>query len=280
MPIVNTREFRHVGKAGDSFAFKAPISVDKQGEFSINLPEELLTAALALVRKPLWAGQVVVEKARVNWRAQGRVLTTLERFVEEVLKEHLAVDVTTELVIRYRYENNTAGARGPDGNLHPNGHWADQNVPNPREQPVNWVGNRDIHATNRPNLFGVGVVAQVVRKITYSRPSGTKVDYDLALPGSHFDYNPMRRLNAFIVDAPESRSRSGVLSSGRMGSSCIHEIPYSDAAALFFCDLMLAMLRLGEQLETFVGDREKLQLAIESGQPLLLAAPKTDASLS
>jgi hypothetical protein len=108
-------------------------------------------------------------------------------------------------------------------------------------------------------------VARVYLKRTFTRPSGSKVTYSKDLPGSHWDKNPMRRLNDFIVNAPSTRGDSGILTSG----DWLHEMPYTDAGAMFFCDLMLAMLRLGEQLDAFVGDKDSLLLAIERGANLL-----------
>lgn len=273
MPTVKTREFKHTGKSGETFAFKEAITVDSKGEFSVNIPEELAGTATALREQPVWKGHVQVGQPRVHWRVQGLVLEQVERFIEEVLKDHLAVDVTEELVIRYRYENNAAGAQAADGTLHPNGHWAQQPGERDSERSWTWAGNSNVHATNRPSLFGVGVVARVYKKITYSRPSGSKIVYSNDLPGSHWDKNPMNRLNDFIVQAPDARNRSsnsaGLMTSGKAPSDGLHEMPYSDAAAIFFADLMIAMLRLGAQLDAFVGDREQLQLAIERGATLL-----------
>lgn len=274
MPTVKTREFSHTAKSGEKFQFKAPIAVDARGEFSVNLPEELVVSAQAFLKNPAWKGHITLDKARVNWRVQGRVLDEVERFIEDVLAEHLAVEVKKELVIRYRYENNTAGARAADDSLHPDGHWAGKEGERTEDRSWVWVGNQNIHATNRPSLFGVGVVAFVYLKVTYMRPSGSKVEYTNDLPGSHFDRNPMRRLNSFIVDRPDShRSHRGFMTNGKSPSDGIHEMPYSDAAATFFADLMLAMLRLGEQMDAFVGDSESLQIAIERGMNLLPAPP-------
>lgn len=278
MPTIKTREFKHTAKSGESFQFKAPITVDARGEFTVNIPGELVATAQAYLKQPTWKGHVALDQARVNWRVQGRVLDEVERFIEDVLAEHLAIEVKKELVIRYRYENNTAGARASDGSLHPNGHWAGKAGERTEDKSWDWAGNRNIHATNRPSLFGVGVVAFVYLKVTYTRPSGSKVEYTTDLPGSHWDRNPMRRLNDFIVDRPDCRSsHRGIMTNGKSPSDGIYEMPYSDAAANFFADLMLAMLRLGEQMDAFIGDRENLQIAIERGLSLL-SAPSASAT--
>ena len=278
MPTIKTREFKHTAKSGESFQFKAPISVDTHGEFTVNIPDELVSSAQAFMKQPTWKSHVTLDQARVNWRVRGRVLDQVERFIEDVLAEHLAVEVKKELVICYRYENNTAGARADDGTLHPNGHWAGKPGEGADKKSWEWAGNRNIHASNRPNLFGVGVVAFVYLKVTYARPSGSKVEYTTDLPGSHWDRNPMRRLNDFIVERPDSRiSHRGIMTDSKSPSNGVYEMPYSDAAATFFADLMLAMLRLGERMDAFIGDRQNLEIAIERGLGLL---PTPSASAS
>lgn len=272
MPTIKTRAFVRTSKSGETYQFKAPLTVDAHGVFSVNLPEDLAESAQSVLKRPIWMGRVAVECPRVNWRVQGSVMQEVERFIEDVLEEHLTVEVKEELVIRYRYDNNTAGARAADGTLHPNGHWAAPESEPTEERSWAWAGNQNIHANNRPPMFGVGVVAAVYLKTTYSRPGGSKEVYSDDLPGSHWDRNPMRRLNAFIVHRPhDGRRGNGLLSNGKSPSDGIHEIPYSDAAASFFADMMVAMMRLGEQMDSFVGDPENLMVAIERGMPLLTA---------
>lgn len=273
MPTVKTREFKQTSLSGETMQFKAPITVDTCGEFTVNIPEELAESAQAFQKQPGWKGHITVDHARVNWRVQGRVLGEVERFVEEAMKEHLAVEISEELVIRYRHENNTVCARASDGGLHPNGHWAKQNGESDAERSWGWAGNQNILGNNKPRLFGVGVVACVYLKVTYTRPSGSKVKYTHDLPGSHWDQNPMRRLNSFIVQSPGQRGvlNGEILSNGKSPSDGVNEMPYSDAAATFFADLMIAMCRLGEQLDGFVGNQESLLIAIERGTNLLPA---------
>lgn len=272
MPTVKTREFKHTAKSGETMQFKAAITVDSHGEFAVNISEELAQSARALLKQPAWAGHVIVDKARVHWRVQGRVLGEVERFVEESMKEHLAVEEKRELVIRYRYQNHTSFARAADGGKHPNGHWAEKDGEcDSTGRSWAWAGNPNICSNNRPTLFGVAVVARVYQKVSYLRPGSTKVIYTDELPGSHWDLNPMRRLNDFLVSEPDCRNDNGGFYGSKGSSGLLQEMPYSDAAATFFADLMIAMCNLGEQLDAFVGDREQLQLAIERGSSLLPA---------
>lgn len=282
MPTIKTREFKHVAKSGEQMQFKAPITVDASGEFTINIPEELVGSAKAVARLDEWKRHVRVDQARVNWRVQGRILGEVERFIEEAMKDHLSVTVVRELVIRYRYENNTTWARSADGSIHPNGHFAAKDGEGDEQRSWEWAGNRSIDSNNRPTLFGVGVVAHVYMKVTYSRQSGSRTEYTHELPGSHWDKNPMRRLNSFLVGLPERDGMyvGGVLRSGHHTGAGVREMPYSDAAADFFSDLMLAMCRLGEQLDAYVGTKENLALAIERGVSQLGGKQEAAVSLT
>lgn len=281
MATVKTREFKHTGKSGETIQFKSPITVDSQGEFTINIPAELAPTARALTTQPVWKGHVEVTQARVNWRIQGGVLSTIERFVEEAMKEHLAVEVKQELVILYRYENNTTFARAADGSIHPNGHFAAEKLEDDARRSWEWGGNRNIHSNNRPRFFGVGVVARAYLKLTYTRPGSSKVEYKRDLPGSHWDQNSMRRLNSYIVQDPvlHGYETDHFLTVGcdKPSSEGVQEMPYSDAAADFFSDLMLVMCRLGDQLDAFVGNKDNLLIAIKNGAHLLPGAGSDSA---
>lgn len=258
MPTIKTREFKHTSLSGEVMQFRAPITVDTHGEFTVNIPEELAESARALAARGEWKGQVRLDHARINWRVQARLLDKLESFVEAAIREHLAVEITRELVILYRHENMTAFSRAADGSMHPNGIFSGDGG--------TWAGSRAIHATTAPPMFSVGVNASVQQKITYIRPSGSRVVYENP-PGSHFERNAINRLNGFCVQSlVERRFRD---SDGERLKSGAHEMPYTEQAANFFADMMLAMCRLGEQLDAFVGNRETLLLAIERGTMLL-----------
>lgn len=280
MPAVKTEQFSLTNKAGETLAFKAAISVDAAGEFTVNLPEELAATAKALAGTDEWKTLVRVSQARVNWRAQSMQLPHLESFVRAVLKDHLTVDTTQELVILYRYTNDTIAARAADGSLHPNGYRAAAASAQalgqePSLGSYEWAGNPRLSSNTAPALFGVGVVARVYRKLTHARASCKKVEYSSAdLPGSHWDENPMQRLNGFIVRPPLRQEDGGA--DLRDSTGPVREIPYSDQAADFFSNLMLTMAQMGEQLESFVGDKSNLLSAIERTAPgnvLLPLAP-------
>lgn len=56
MPTVKTREFKHTTKSGETFQFRAPITVDARGEFPVNIPEELVVSAHAYLKQATWKG--------------------------------------------------------------------------------------------------------------------------------------------------------------------------------------------------------------------------------
>lgn len=77
--------------------------------------------------------------------------------------------------------------------------------------------------------MSVGLATAVGKKIAYTRPTGSKVEH--ARPGG--DSGPyLKKLNSFVglsID-PEKMS----------------EMPYSEEAARFFCDMMLNLCRMAD----------------------------------
>lgn len=262
MATLKTTQFKHTNEAGETMEFKAAINVDAEGQFTVNIPDELGKSANVVLRLPIWqTTSISVTRPRVHLRVQGSNLNEVERFILEVMREHTTVAVREELVIRYRYLNHTTGAVGHDGKAHPNAGWVD------KDKEWTWAGNDSIHAMNKPAMFSIGVVARVFKKVTYTRPNSERVEYTNDLPGSHFDLNPMRRLNGFVVHSPDygCMHSNPLIQSGHSQSERTFELPYSDASADFFSDLMLTMFRLGEQLDNFIGNQDNLKLAIERG---------------
>lgn len=253
MAKVKTIRFTKTGPTGERLEFSSDVAVDGDGIFSITVPDELAESGGALSRSDEYKGQVFITKARTNWRVSGRDLGKCDLFVRAAIDNHLAATVTRELVILYTYSAMVTFARASDGSIHPNGTYA-----GPGAQ---WAGNRNIHAHTAPREFSVGLAARVVEKVTHTRPTGSKVVYERATGGSsHFEDHPINRLNGWIV---------------HIDTNAAHEMPYSVPAAEFFNRMMTAMCQLGAQIEDFLSDRERLQLAIERGAGLLPAPAKS-----
>jgi hypothetical protein len=257
MAKIKTNRIKQRSLSGEVMEFSSEITVASDGVFAATIPEELEPTATALAGAPEWRPHVRVDRARVNHRITGRMLDKIEEFIRAAVIEHLSVEITRERVILYAHTNKTSFSRATDGTIHPNGYFAGEGA--------QWAGNSGISASNVPRQFSVGLTACVRDKVTYTRPSGSRVVYDKpeGEGADHWDQTPLTRLNAFILSGPTG------------GGGDTHEMPYSDKAANFFADMLLAMCRLGEQLDQFLGDKDRLSLAIDRGA-LLLANGATE----
>lgn len=248
MAKIKTQQFSAKGLSGEVLTFGSAISVDSHGLFSATIPEELAQSAKQLANTSDWKTEVRVSKAVANHRVEGSRLDRIESFIRDAMKNHLVVDEKRELVILYRHRNMTTFSRAADGGIHPNGHFAGKDA--------EWAGNPSIHATSLPDIFSIGVNACVREKITYTRPSGSKIVYERP-PGDHFARDAIQRLNGFCVASLDGHA-TGVC-----------QMTYSTKAADFFTDMMLALCRLGEQFDQFVGDKDQLAIAIERGTSMI-----------
>jgi hypothetical protein len=179
----------------------------------------------------------------------------VKSFIERAMENHLECTITTDIIIAYTHQCQVACAIGIDGSIHPNGYMACDVTKN---EKFEWRG--DLHSNNRSNTYLVGLAAKVFKKIAYTRASGSKVEYQRPdYPNLQFE-SPGERLNGFV----------GI----NFDPALCEHIPYSDAAASFFYDAMIAMCKLADRVESFIGDKAALQIAIEN-RAGLLPAPQT-----
>lgn len=255
MAKVKTQHFRHTGKTGEKIEFKSDITVDSDGDFHATIPAELYESAERMLgtdtwdsakrNSGLWPG-IVPSKAKVNHRIGGKVLENIERFISAAMIEHLACEVTEDLVIIYTHECKTKYVYNDDGEFGRNGYAFDG-------RPYYFGGNDSVAAHQAVSKYSIAVGAKCVKRITYTRPSGVKVVFDRPdFPNNHHrSEHPGEMLNEFIALYPE-------------GAKC-QVIPYSDEAAMFFVNLLTAMCKMSHQLDHFLGNEDNLRLAIARG---------------
>lgn len=239
--------FKVRNKTNDEMHVKAEASVDQQGCFSLTIPEELAETAQGLAKHPEWHG-VSVNKAAVHWRVQGVELARLQAFIQAAMTDHMAVEVSEELVIVYVQDSKVACYVDGAGALHPNGEGV--------AEEGRWFGA--LHATNRAGQFSVGLGAQVFRKLTYRRQGSLKVDYERPTSDQR-DAHP----------AAEALNRFSGLTLNPSATSGAKEMPYSDAAAVFFTQGLLQLCALAQRMQAFFGTPEQVQAAIDRHQALL-----------
>lgn len=255
MAKVKTHRFAHNGKTGEKIDFKSDITVDSDGDFHATIPEDLYETAKRMLGANPWDGVkrsssqwagIIPSKAKVNCRIGGKVLADIERFISAAMIEHLACEVTEDLVIIYTYSGQTSYIYNDEGEFGRNGYGFDG-------RPYYWGGLGDLAPHRATSQYSISVGARCAKRITYTRPSGVKVVFDRPdFPNNHHrSEHPGEMLNEFIALYPD-------------GGKC-QVMPYSDEAAMFFVNLLMAMCKMSHQLDHFLGNEDNLRLAIARG---------------
>lgn len=270
MPALPNQSIRRTMEDGQLFYERVRASVDTSGMFHVEIPAALLKSHSHLYGE------------RNRWkdidphcpRNIGEIGTTVKKGVQYVsghtLKDCIsylevcAIDSLTSLrsvarVILYRVEINAEFAADAKGNV----------APNATKSGFEWwrVKLRQRHRfTNEAfSTLGVGVAAKVYDKITYAKASGADVQWQLVKAG-HGDYDNHSELDPEIV---ELNSFLSIGIDPERATSPYEEMPYTPEAAAFFVKMMLGMCKIAKTLDEFFGDKERLQLAIAQGTPLL-----------
>lgn len=256
-------EFKHANQTGEVMKFKAEVSITNDGTFSVTIPDELVETARANARRPGYPVEVTKPPRALQWRVSGKQLDDAKNFIAATMKDHLACDMKTERIIAYSYKLGVAFCYADDDSIHPNGTMA-QKVSGAHGTGVGYQWEGELHATNTASQYLVGLAARAFDKVTYTRPSGKTIKYE-RVPVNHLsDELPLTRLNTFVGLS--------------MKPEYCEQMPYSDEAAVFFYDAMLAMCKLAHQVKSFIGDKEQLALAIASRVSMLPApGPKAVA---
>lgn len=248
-------QFHHSNETGEKMEFRANVTIDKDGTFNVSIPDELQPIARALQAAKHHVGLSKPGNAN-QWRVSGKRLDDCRSFINKAMVDYLKCEVATERVICYGHSLRVTSAKEESGRYHPNGYIAQRavgKVGGGNDVGYQWIG--ELNATEHAKLYSVGLGAKVFDKVTYRRASGEKVEYKRA----HFDHE--------ISDSP------GTLLNSFIGLDLVPEysqqMPYSDEAAQFFYDAMLAMCKLADQVGTFLGNKEKLMRAIEHRVGLL-----------
>jgi hypothetical protein len=259
--------FKVKNETGETMEFKSDVSLTIDGTFNVTIPDELVESIGARVGNRRAGFDVELSKPATarQWRASGKRLDDVKSFIYAAMKDHLRCEVTTERIIAYGHRLKVSYARAIDGTFHTNGYTAQEAIGKSgagNGEGYKWGG--ELNATEHAALYSVGLGARIFDKLTYRRPSGTIVKYQKPA-----DFDPWRgaspgeRLNGFIgisIDPEYSE-----------------QMPYTEEAAAFFYDAMMAMCRLADQVGAFLGDKQSLQLAIERRAGLLPAPQNTAA---
>lgn len=253
MPKFKTVTLTNRNKADGVLQRSFDVHIDSEGEFYVNLPEDMLVGVDNTIpkRTSLRAGQT--RTCIVSSTYQG-----LEGYLSKILANINAVHVTEEPVIRYNIESQVSFGLDEEGAIVPNGLYAKTKghcVWLPKDESQKFGS---LHATNTIQggyLLKIGARAQV--KTTYTYGCSQKISYhDYYGGGSHHGIeNPAQRLNSWVGFRLPDNAK---------------EIHYSDDAAQFFFELMMGMAKLSKLIQDSTFDSEQLLRTIaQSKSPLL-----------
>lgn len=244
--------FRHKSQSGEQMSFSSEVTVDQDGTFNLTVPDELSETLGAISRDG--RQNFHLTRPAKNLRVSAMSLAGASAAIEAAMRDHLACEVTRERVILYGTAMRIAYVVDDDGTIVPNGYFVKRRDP---QAGTRWHGT--LNANSRASHFTIGLTAHARDKVTYRRPKSVRVEYERIPDG---EAHGAKLLNAFT--SLDSAVRAG---------GDIKEMPYSEEAAAFFHDAMIAMCTLAHRIEGFFADPVELAKAIEAKAPMLGIAP-------
>jgi hypothetical protein len=252
----------HVKAAdGTIFEYKAPCNVAADGEFSIVIDERLDEIARNMLRENRagedesfrsWKNDVHLGHSYGKHRVYAKALSNAMAFLRACAKDFIEGEQSTERVILYNAELQVSFWRAGAG-IYPNG--AGPGISNgqwwtPKTKAGHIASRNDAKPT-----FSIGIGAAVFDKVTTTRSTGKTIRFELVRdPENRHDQqtDAALKLNSFSgLDLdPESTTNM--------------EMPYTPQAAEFFYSILIALCKMGESLDAFLADKDRLQKAIES----------------
>jgi hypothetical protein len=258
-----------------SFAWKyaVEVSVDENGVFLFEIPEEIADCLKALLGKIqelvyLRTAEVHLHQARRGAKPMlaSKTFDAGKCALEHAARDNAKESVRRERIIVYGLQTRSSYVKNGEGDFFADGGFPGADY----RKSGNWYGKAE-HGDGRFGDRGVnayyyvGFFARVYDRITKTK--GEHKEFKLErpdLPNSSYDH-PAYRLNCFKgVDIQEDELRRFTV------------MPYSDEAAVFFYDVMLSICKLSDRLGGFFGDHEQVVKAIAGGGPFRLAPPGQD----
>lgn len=239
----------YVAKNGELTDYEAVVRVEGNGEFRVDLPEEVGTALTAMVDAGPAPG-VSTDDALGLHVAMSKELDVLEWAIEQAIEQAVVTHKTTDRVIAYGPCTGLSAWQSPDGALHANGCIAapDRGGWHPMGKGVN--------ATHRVKHYSVGLYARVFDRTTLHSASGTHVSLKSPDWGhGHRDYPTYgAKLNGFAaLGSPGYPSE-------------FQYLPYTEEAAKYFYEALLRLCALGTHVHALFAAPETLTRAIAEGQ--------------
>ena len=245
--------FEFKPKAGEVFRFISEATVsDSTGMFNLTIPDELEGVAKTIFRSHGTLYGVELDRPRTHLRVVGSTLEGCKNFIKHVGDDHVRCEVTEELVIVYGVHNKVTYVKDCDGKIYANGYEAGERY---KKGDGEWCGTLN-GSGEASKFYQVGFAARAAKKTTFTRPSGVTSVFSRI--GNARDDSWLAKLNGFVGLSMRFED---------MGS--MDHMAYSEDAAKFFYNVMLAMCQLADRIDNFFGDQGAVLLAIEKQAPLL-----------
>lgn len=236
------KKWKFESDAGEILEYVSDVHVGVDGRFSVSIPDEFSDVSEKM--NPNFFEVEGVYKNRGNKvRVYGPNLDKIYSFIGKIAKEYFTCEVKREQVIAYGAVAKVAFWKDDDGDFYPNGSFASSGC---------WAKIDTLDATHPADFYSIGVAAKVLWKVTTSRASSVKITYEYPMEFHQDKKSAGARLNGFCG-----------LTIGDPRYGRIKEMPYSDEAAVFFYDMMMAMCKMAEKLEHFIENRELVMRAID-----------------
>lgn len=273
MARVETSVHHYVDIEGAKQELRLAFDVNKQGVFSVNVPEWLIDNLRALHRKDGWR-DLSLEQLPKNFRVSGDRLASVQGLINEALREYSAPDIQSELVIVYCVNTQATAWELPDGQLVPNGVvaealWNEQRGDHESVASAEFGGwphefNGKVSGSRPGPGYMVQVNAYVAEKTTTVRGASVKLDYQRISAGWRGDVDDaIWRLNSF--------TGLSTLTSSNF-SEGVQEIPYTPEGADFFYSMLIGLASLSLRMERFFSDKAVLLDHISKNHKLLASS--------
>lgn len=275
MPKLKDLVIRHQNKAGDVYEYKSPCNVSTEGQFTVNLPDDLeeIIGTFTVHNRECPIPEkfdVRVYTHQHKWRVSSSTLEGIQKYIRKLIELKMECVKIIERVIVYRHQADYCIWVAPDGSLHPNGSLSvGMKKAAPDMVKGKWMGTLNgSMGMHKPSVYSVGIGAKVFDKVTYRSPAGGKDRHEYILvqedviQDEGIESTYLHKLNAMIGTSIGHEDRFS-------SSHGAEEMPYSEDAAQFFYDAIIAINGIAMKMDTFFQDKVNIKKAIESRVRLL-----------
>lgn len=283
MAKIADQYIRAEDNSGESHFFKTTARVDSSGVFYVDFPEDMTACVEQVYSRENKKTVSIFYNTRNRKKCiSGPKLDDCVNFLSRSLAAYRTVTIVDEAVIRYRVDTDYAAWLNRDGSMEPNGREA-------TKDGGAWVtsdGSKSSRSFfDKVDNFEIGAYATVARKRTITRGETKEVVIQRIRNGDDAEDSTVTlgslgphgvSLYSFSGLNRSFDNDPGVSSHQTASIEETDEMPYTEEAAAFFVDFLLAVAQLAHRARTFFEKPESILAAIESRASVFaLPAPGT-----